>query len=486
MPQSPFPIRPRLADHALARRHFTDAGEVVILHDTRTGGLVRLGPREWGLLVCADGTRDLEGVVLAAARENAHARLEALRGFLEQLHAAGLLADGPGENLEGGPASGPASGPANPYESGPAPPDRALAVLPGFSLTCDGSGSCCRLYASVIFSPAETARARGLLPQVLDGGGRPDRVFLPERGSVRGGASAVSLRNGRCAYLAGDGRCAIHAAAGEAAKPVGCRLFPVTFADDGVEIRVSVAVECACVLTSVGREGGAPLVPPGARVRADLDEGVFISALPTQVFVTSTTTASRVDLAGWSRTVAASATSVDPIARLESLRRASLAAGLDERAARRALDEPVLPSPGDLLPWIDALAARAARRARDDAEWRGAEDLARLSTQWIAAAANALLEPGACAAHLAMPADPAAESFYLHAAIHGHQLISDLPLVHALRDRAVRILVARALPRVLPGTAADPACAQPLALVEAMLRGHGLEAYAHDASDGGP
>ena len=26
----------------------------------------------------------------------------------------------------------------------------------------------------------------------------------------------------------------------------------------------------------------------------------------------------------------------------------------------------------------------------------------------------------------------------------------------------------------------DPACAHPLALVEAMLRGHGLDAYAHD------
>ena len=480
MSRSAFPDRPRLADHALARRHLTGDGEVVVLHDTRTGGLIRLGPREWGLLACADGTRDLEGILLAAARGGAHARVEALRGFLEQLHAAGLITDGPGD----GPERGPDVGPATPGDLGPTPPDRALDVLPGFTLTCDGSGSCCRIYASVIFSPTETARARGLLPRVLDGGGRPDRIFLPERGSVRGGGSAVALSNGRCAYLAGDGRCTIHAAAGENAKPIGCLLFPVTFVDDGAEVRVSVAVECACVLASVGRGGGAPLVPQGARVRADLDEGAFITSLPAEVLVTSTATAPRADLAGWSRCVAAASSNVDSIARLHALRRASLVAGLDEPAARRALDEPALPSPGELLPWIEALAARAARRARDDETWRDAADLARLSTRWIHSAATALLAPGVCAELLAAPGNQAAESFYVRAAVHGHQLISDLPLVHALRDRVVRILVARALPRVLPEGAADPACAQPLALVEAMLRGHGLEAYAHDVSEG--
>jgi lysine-N-methylase len=47
----------------------------------------------------------------------------------------------------------------------------------------------------------------------------------------------------------------------------------------------------------------------------------------------------------------------------------------------------------------------------------------------------------------------------------------------------VRVLVARALGPVLsavPEAERDPAAAHPLALVEAMLRGHGLDAYAED------
>ena len=45
----------------------------------------------------------------------------------------------------------------------------------------------------------------------------------------------------------------------------------------------------------------------------------------------------------------------------------------------------------------------------------------------------------------------------------------------ALRDRAVRALLARALAEVLP--VEEPARAHPIALVEAMMRAHGLGAY---------
>src|SRR5437773_9342804 len=91
MSEDTFPRRLRLADHVLARKHLVDEEERIVLHDTRTGRLLQIGPREWGLLAAADGTRDLEGIVLAAAREGAHARAPALLAFLEQLHAAGLL-----------------------------------------------------------------------------------------------------------------------------------------------------------------------------------------------------------------------------------------------------------------------------------------------------------------------------------------------------------------------------------------------------------
>ena len=405
--RSPLPERPRLAEHVLPRLHVAGARELVILHDTREGRLVQIGRREWGLLAAADGTRDIEGIVLAAARSGSFAKAAALQGFLEQLHAAGMIEEGPaGESLADPPPVVPA--------------DRPLDPLAGYLLRCDGSGSCCRLYASVLFSPVEVARARALLPSVLDAGDRRSNAFSPERGSGPCAASAVAQVDGRCAYLADGGLCSLHAAGGEGGKPLGCRLFPATFTDDGEAVRVSVAVECACVLASArGGSGGA------RRAFA------FASTSPL-------------------------------------------------RAA-------------DVRPWVEALRRRAARRVEEDAAWRSERDLARRAVRWIEGAAAILLDPGACEAAIRGCAeeDRALEAFYARALVHGHQLVvsggEGLPLAHALRDRAVRLLVARALPAAIarasseePGVAPDPAERYPLALVEAMLRGHGLESYRRD------
>ncbi len=137
-----------------------------------------------------------------------------------------------------------------------------------------------------------------------------------------------------------------------------------------------------------------------------------------------------------------------------------------------------------MIPWIEALHRRARRREREDAAWRSERDLVRQAIGWVAAAAAALLDADTLAALLAAPiAQPRAEDLYLRALLHGHHLVGALPLSLALHDRAVRLLVARALPAVFAALRAeelDPACAHPVALVEAMLRGHGLDAYAHD------
>ena len=166
---SSLPARPRLASHVLPRRHVVDGDERVVLHDLGTGRLVQIGPREWGLLAAADGTRDLDGIVLAAAREGAHARAAALEGFLAQLHQAGMLEDGVEE------APSPAVMAEGEAESRDDPAARPLVPLPGFGLHCDGSGSCCRFYGTVIFGPVEAARARALLPMVREGGARHER-----------------------------------------------------------------------------------------------------------------------------------------------------------------------------------------------------------------------------------------------------------------------------------------------------------------------
>ncbi|WP_437650230.1 YkgJ family cysteine cluster protein [Sorangium sp. So ce362] len=490
MSPSTLPARPRLAAHVLARRHLVGEEERVILHDLRSGQLLQLGPREWVLLSAADGTRDVEGIAIAAAREGAHARVPAVQAFLAQLHAAGLLeADDTGEDAarsapaEGAPASGaPASGaPASPA---PAPEERdarerPLEVLPDFTLHCDGRGSCCRIYASILFDPEEAARARALRPDVLSGGARHELAFMPERGTWPCAASVVAMRDGRCAYLEGEGRCALHALGGPEAKPLGCRTFPVSFVDDGESVRVSVAVECACVLASAGRPGGAPLLDPRLRVRGDLDGRIDVARLPDRAAVAPGVTAARAELVAWSRRLAAAAPPPDVAAGLFALADAVEAEGLTGGAIAR-FERPEALAPAALGPWLAALHGRAARRAREDAAWRSERDLARRATRWIAAATLALAEPDLLGALLLAPVRaPDRERFYLRAALHGHRLLGALPLSLALRDRAARLVVARALPVIVAGADADdPACAEPLALVEAMLRGHGLDAYA--------
>lgn len=496
---SPFPARPRLAPHVLPRRHVVDGEERVVLHDLREKRAVQIGAREWGLIAAADGTRDVDGIVLAAAREGAHARAAALRGFLEQLHGAGMLVDGiddPAATVATAeaPTAEPAAS-AHTVEAlgagslaGDAPVvdrgSRPLDVLPGFTLHCDGSGSCCRFYGSVIFGPVEAARARALLPMVREGGARHERVFMPERGSGPTGGAAVTYCDGRCAYLGDDDLCALHAAGGPAAKPIGCQTFPASFVDDGEAVRVSVSVECACVLASVDRAGGSALVPARARIRDDLDPTLVIEELDREIPIAGWTSAPRAEFLAWSRHIASVLPASDTAAALLSLAHTVDTDGLDHEAASRAITAPTPISLDEVRALAEPLAKLAARRAAEDAAWRSPRDLVLRAARWIAAAASALADREIAPAILAAPPPaPRSEQFYLAALLHGHRLVGDRPLATALRDRAMRILVARALAPILdavPEDARDTAAAHPLALVEAMLRSHGLEAYVDD------
>jgi lysine-N-methylase len=462
-----LPRRPLLADHALARLHVVGGEELVVVHDTRTGRLYRLGPREWAMAASADGTRDLDGVLLAAARRGARATPPALRAFFEALAGAGLLVEdavpSPADDLVG------------------TPPERPLAVLSGFRLTCTGQGGCCRQYASIVFSPLEAARARALLPLVCDAGREPEGGFSPERGALGDRGSAVAMIDGRCAYLDEADRCALHAAGGARSKPLGCRLYPATFVDDGDEVRASVAVECACVLASADASEGEPLVDPRARSRGDLDEAAHVDVLAVELSITEAARAARGDAVAWSRRALArvEAEPGDLPALFWSLARDVEARGLE---GPHASGPPPALAAAEARPWLEALAPAAAHRAREEASFRSPRDLARLGARWIADTSARLLEPEALAALLTAPAPrPDLERFYARAVLHGHALFTaGLPLTRALRDRAVRLLVARAATLVPPPD--DAAFEHPLAVVEAILRGHGLGAYAHDSS----
>jgi len=490
MAESALPTRLRLADHACVRRHVTDAGVVFVIHDLETGGLIKLGEREWKLLSCVDGTRDLDGVLLAAEQIGAGASRATLESFLGQLESVGLVdgrrADG-SHDAHARPSSAPSSSPA---------PSRSLDVLSGFRLRCDGRGSCCRLYASVLFSPEEEARARALCPTVEDAGMAPEQAFLPAAG-LRRNALSATLVHGRCAYLGEDDRCRIHAAGGASAKPAGCRLFPAQFVDDGERVRVTVAVECACVLASVGPsehgEPGEALVPDGAETAADLPPETVIDILPERVWLSAPDgEATRADLVRWSRAL------LDVVPRLEDAIHGLLR--LATEVERRGLVDPnggwsawargsgvgeaasaVAPL-ASLHGWAEQLVLRASRKAEDDAAWRSERDLARQSMRWVGLAAADLLDSKLLARVASQPTTEE-ERFYVRAVVHGYELGVALPLADALRDRAMRLLVARAMPPVRPeALSADPAARHPLALVEALMRGHGLRAYAIEAT----
>lgn len=453
-----LPFHPRLAEHALVRRHVIDGADLVMIHDTRSGDLLRIDARTWALLAPADGTRDRDGLVLAAARSGALRRASEIDALLAQLQAAGLLADGIDH-------------------ADPPPPfvDRPLSVLPDFSLTCDASGACCGVYGSILFTPLEAARARAVLPLVRGGGEREDRVFTPEQGTSETARLAVALVDNCCAYLGEGGRCGLHVAAGAEAKPAACSIYPATFVDDGETVRVSLGVECPCALDSVGKAGGAPLVAEGARTRADLPAGARVVDLPELVPIREGAEVPRAAFVRWSSLLASQPPPADLVAALWSLADAVQAGGVDESVLLGAPASPVSPDVNAVLPWIQALSQRADARVTSASAWRSERDRSLVASRAIAAAAASLLDPVALASALtAPPLDPAGEAFYLRAVLHGHQLAGRLPLTDALRDRAVRLLVARAMGALSPETR------RPLTILEAMMRGHGIEAYARE------
>ena len=80
---------------------------------------------------------------------------------------------------------------------------------------------------------------------------------------------------------------------------------------------------------------------------------------------------------------------------------------------------------------------------------------------------GALLPAAVCAEH---------ETFFWRTVLYGHQFLGERPLAESLRWCAVRLWVARQMSRSLPAARLieDSVWEQPLALVEAVCRAHGL------------
>lgn len=439
----------------------------MFIKDLQSGELMDLDGCRAEILLCADGTRDLGGVLLAAARRGSYRRVSEVVSLLSELHSLGLLGDG----IEVG----------EPPQT-PATLDRPLEVLDDYLLTCDANGTCCSTYDSIVFSSDEAARARSFVPDVLSTSADRSRGFLPLQGSVPLHALAVTMIDGRCPYLQGDGRCRIQATSTAEAKPLGCRIFPSTFVDDGVAVRVSVAVECPCVLASLGRDGGDPLVPAAAKAAGDLFPGSPIIHLPETIHVSDELWTSRAELRVWSEQLEPLCRELDdPLAALWTLAETACNEGLSPSAAVNAMNRLSSPRASDLGLSIMMLSSALKAKLQATAAWRPESDRTSLLLEWLVSGTEALLNQRVVEEAL----DDGAsffehERFYVRTAIFGHHLVKhDQTLELALRARVTSILLARQLARVVPAQCEDlPFVPYPLTVVELMRHSQGLDATA--------
>jgi len=457
-------LRPRLADHVAARRHHVGSDVVVALHDERTDRVATIGEREWTLLAMADGTRDVEGILAAARRAGRHARREHLAAFLDQLDAAGMLAEGP--SLPPGREEAPSDEAAT--SDGASGPEGRLGVraMPGFSLRCDGAGTCCRLYPTTVFTPREARAALHFDPEGPDETER----FTPEQGSERlpWRGRAVAMVDGRCSFLASDGRCGLHAAGGASAKPLGCRRYPVRLVRDHRELRVAVAPECACVFQSVlaPAQPPEPLVDPWPRHGHDLNDVDFVEEVPTEVTIRPGERLACASFVSWCDDATrrfADAPDATDAARWLWAEAASLEAMSGEETSEPNRDQVAIR--------LATLVEQLARR-RPLATWRSPDDLARVLPESLQAALDVpvatLIAPRPGTPH---------ERFFVRALLFGHDPALSAPTVsEALRRRAMQLWAARQLFEALPERVRqhDPAARHPLALVAAYARAFGL------------
>ncbi|NUP09049.1 MAG: hypothetical protein HOW73_23610 [Polyangiaceae bacterium] len=463
-------LRPRLAEHALLRRHVVDGKDVVVIHHALTGALVTLDERAATFVGCADGTRDLDGITLAVARAGMFERQSEIEAVFAALDEHGLLAEG----IEPGPVMLRSAEqwmtPAEPVRA-----DVPIEALSGYRFRCDGVGACCSQYATIALSNEDLRRARHVGMRTLPGDEDARRVVLPLYGGVRTERVAMTLVDGRCLQLDDDRRCGLHVRGGEAAKPTACRMYPATIADIGTALRASVAVECDCTISSlnVAPEEGAPIVPETMRHAGDLPLGIAVRVVADPVALMSASPNApsrfgpRAEVVAWIDRVLDEGFGDDAINACVVLARALESGdalvsvptfapiGADELA-------------GELEGAVAAIARDMTGAAQAADAWRSERDRTRRLRRAIASAASAVLDRGLADTLLAPDAAMLrAELFALRAALFGmHVLTAGRPAAAALRELAGRFVVARELAIV-----GSKELGHPLAAVMASIRG---------------
>ncbi|MCR9166214.1 MAG: YkgJ family cysteine cluster protein [Nannocystaceae bacterium] len=440
------PARPRLADHVLARRHVSGGREFVILHDEARGETLELEAAAWAVLSCADGTRDVEGIIAAATRLGARTTASVVGELLAALAERDALVDG-------APDHEPdvvriRTRPARVL-------DEPVVALPGFRYACDGTGGCCRSYGSVLLTPGDRDRARAALPEHAIAGVPMTRWFTPDRGSAPTPLSVPVTVDGGCGFLGTDGLCEIHRKVGLEGKPRACSAFPVTACSDGVEVRVSAMPECACVLRPVEEGEGDPL-GEGWQRGADVPPMLIIDTLPESIRVD----ASRTESPAWLRAAVS-----------RTLRALTEAADLAQTCWQHA-DAWSRPKEASLGAYVEALGRKAKDAMRRRSTYVAADDWVLASMQWLVGTLHFLGEPALQAAAMEpTQATDAVELRYLQCVLWGYHGFGSRAAVDVMREHAIKIWIARAMAEVplAPSTHAIP-----LATLNMLLRGHAL------------
>lgn len=423
----------KLREDLVVRRHVSGDADWMVVHDERNRRVYRFDRTQVRVASLANGHRTIEEMLEVADEAGIEITEHDLREFITDLGELGLL------------------------EIDVAAAERPLRVLDGFRFSCTGRGHCCEVFPSVLFSDEEVDRARRLLPD-------HPHDFLPVRGWQMSGFAVPPLHHGRCDYLDDGGACRLHSMGGPMAKPAGCRHFPTTLVDDGEVIRVSAAVECPCVVDGIGVAGESGLVASGATRRSDLDPTMSVKTLPDQIEVTQGVFQARALVVELLDAVACAPPPADVAAGLWALgqalqRDATRASVVDYEAS------PSIEADDEVRGWLRAASLRFERWATTLRSFRSEEDR---SVRAVTAMAKAAAQPAG------PPHDPRIEAFYVRAGAFGADWIGDAPLADAVRIRAIRVWIARALAR--------DGQADPLPLVEAMFRAHGLDAFRDEAT----
>lgn len=426
--------RPRLADLVLPRRHVLGVERVALHAGSR---VLLVSEAEWRVASALDGTRDAEGVRLAAKRAGVVCTTAEVEAMVDGLEGLGMLARGvaPLEREEAEP--GPACEEVEPR------PAREVRSLEGLHFTCDGSGGCCAQYPSIALDEDDARRALTAGMRRLPDDPRAERTLMPFDATGSRRRLAMAVVEGRCLQLDDDGRCAIHRAGGAAQKPKVCTIYPLSFVDDGDRVRVSVGFECSCVFESARRSDDTDVLFDG-RTTAELPVGARVRRLPEILPIAGRAGVPRSTLVAWTDALAHASRGADAVEAC-----VAAAGRLVSEGAQAAGDPP------QLEPILRAYADAVARADESSSAWRAESDrVRRMRTLVHRAASRSVTTTRAV--------DAAAEAFFLRAALFGLDLLGEAPLASALVAAAARLVIARHV---------DPSLGHPIAVVEATARG---------------